>query len=89
MKKDLRSMLNSAMNSPQGQENARSVEQFINSYSGKSESEIYADLKKSFDEQKAAGNFSIDSLRRFASMAAPMLSAEQRERMTSIINSLE
>ena len=55
------------------------------SYSRKSDDELLDEIIKNVNQGKANGTFSEEQLRQFEQNVAPMLNAEQRERLRNVI----
>ena len=54
-------------------------------YEGKSDSEMLGEIAKAAEQERRNGNYSDEKLDKFASDLAPMLNAEQRERLAKAI----
>lgn len=93
MKKDLRSAKmdpNLARMAANADPNAvRQVQQAVEQYQGKSETELMSDLQAMVGAERAAGtldNARIDSI---AAMLSPMLDPAQQQRMQTIMRQLK
>ena len=58
-------------------------------YEGKSDSEMLGEIAKAAEQERRNGNFSDEKLDKFASDLAPMLNAEQRERLAKAIRMIK
>ncbi|HPD02883.1 MAG TPA: hypothetical protein P5161_05495 [Eubacteriales bacterium] len=61
----------------------------IQSYQGKSEDELFSELKSRVAKGKADGSFKDKELDDFMEKVSPMLTPEQRERLKSIVKMLK
>ena len=82
--KDLKSFLNSGST----EAGIADAEQAMEHFSTKSESELLAELKSSFESGTADGSITPESIRQFTDTVSPMLSAEQKKKLASLIKSL-
>ncbi len=60
-----------------------------NQYSGMNESELMGELSKKVSEGRKNGSFTDESLSEFVKNISPMLNAEQKSKLQSIINKLK
>lgn len=94
VKKDLRSFVrgnnaSSAQTNTQGSDvTPETIQQVASKYAGKSQEELYSELRRTVAEQKANGTYSSEALARFAAMAAPMMTAEQKQKMNELLKTL-
>ena len=58
-------------------------------YEGKSDSEMLGEIAKAAEQERQNGNYSDEKLDKFASDLAPMLNAEQRERLAKAIRMIK
>ena len=61
----------------------------LNAYAGKSEEQLFEELKSAADALKAPGKFDPGSLENLYATSAPFLSREQLSRMRAIIDMLK
>ena len=57
-------------------------------YEGKNEDELLADILRVAKENKAKGTLSAEQLKDFEARVAPILNAEQRERLRKVLGML-
>lgn len=58
-------------------------------YSGMNEAELMGELSKKVSEGRKNGSFTDESLSEFVKNISPMLNAEQKSKLQSIINKLK
>ena len=58
-------------------------------YSGKSDAELLGEIAKAANQERRDGTFSNEKLDAFADNLAPMLSAEQKERLAQAIRMIK
>lgn len=94
MKRDLKSMGSRKMNNSENdKENTNSdiskIRKKAEELSKLDENRLMEELFKSVDEAKKNGEFSEEKVSGFMSKVSPMLSNEQREKMSSLLNKLK
>lgn len=65
-----------------------SVIELVNEYGGRSETELMGELFRVTAEQKKAGSFDAEGMRRTAESIMPMLTPEQRAKLMRIMEAL-
>lgn len=64
------------------------IESMMNAYGGKSETELFYELKRMTDKQKKDGSFDALAMHKTAESIMPMLTPEQRQKLIGIMNML-
>lgn len=92
---------NNAKNMAKTQQNQQNFEDFyskeqkdelenkLSKYQNMSESQLTAELFKEVNKQKQSGNFSAQKLDEIKNSIAPMLTAEQQDRLNELVNMLK
>lgn len=57
-------------------------------YSGKSEDDLYSELIRATNEQKQSGTFDMEGLNALESTLSPMLSEEQKKKLSGLLSVL-
>ena len=65
--------------------NENDANRIMEQYSGKSENELFAELKRATDEQKQDGTFDMEGLREFEATLTPMLNGQQKEKLDRLL----
>ena len=65
------------------------VQEAVEHYSQKSESELYGDLKRMTSAQMQSGELTPEGMDAVAARLAPMLTPEQRQRMQALLSQLK
>ncbi|MDR1094249.1 MAG: hypothetical protein LBL66_08900 [Clostridiales bacterium] len=74
---------------PEGKQEFDRLKQTASKYEGKSESELMGELFKKVAQGKKDGTFNAAEVERFAAQLGPMLNAEQRARLQSLIKMIQ
>ena len=98
MKRDLKSMRRELPNnkdeaqkilSQADPRTVNSIQQTIDAYSGKSETELMGELRRMTDAQLHSGSLTPNGMDAMAAKLAPMLTPEQQQRMQQVLRQLK
>ena len=70
-------------------EDVKKIENIAKKYQGRSEQDIMSEIFKLAQQEKAKGNLSNSKINRFANALMPMLNAEQREKLESLLGKIK
>ena len=98
MKRDLKSMRRELPNnkdeaqkilSQADPRTVNSIQQTIDAYAGKSETELMGELRRMTDAQLRSGSLTPNGMDAMAAKLAPMLTPEQQRRMQQVLRQLK
>lgn len=73
----------------QAEQAEKQVENMYNTYKGKSEDELLAELIKHVAKQKENGTFDINNLEKMLSKIMPFLNEQQKQKLNEVLKQIE